>query len=179
MHMANKDVDIRRKDSSPGRSTMMSDFENIIESFFGTRFNSLLGDLPVMSRRALTNIQEIDQGYLLSAEIPGIPQENIEVSVNGNLLTIRAEQKQEATSEASKGTLQRSHRSFYESIALPTNINPEEIEANYENGILEVLLPKTEQSQPKRVEIKLGREASRLGMPEQSQSSSSQKGSQH
>ena len=162
--MAKNEVDVKRDDrnlSVGNMSSMMPEFDrmfdNMVDRFFGTRFNSLLGDWPDMNRRALTNIQENDNAYVLVAEVPGIPKDDIKINISGNLLTVHAEQNEESGSENSEQGYRRQYRSFHQSFTLPTNVDPDKIEASCENGVLEVMLPKTEQSQPKRIEIQSGK----------------------
>ena len=77
--------------------------------------------------------------------------------MNGNLLTVHAEHKEESGSEDSERGYRRQYRSFHQSFSLPTTIDPEKIEANYENGLLEIMMPKTEQSQAKKIEVQSGK----------------------
>lgn len=133
-------------------------FDHVVDRFFGNRFLSNL-DWPESSRSAATNVRETDKNYILTAEIPGIPKEDIKISVNGNVLTIRAEQKQEAGSKSSEQGYRRHHRSFMQSFSLPTTIDADKIEATSEHGVLEINLPKTEKAQPKQIEVKSGKSA--------------------
>lgn len=150
--MATKDVQIRNDNRPVGMFDMAPDFEDMVESFFGPRFNSLLGDWPMSSPRSTSNVQENDKSYMLTAEIPGVPKEDIEINVNGNLLTIRANQKSESKG-GEQQSYRRQYRSFQQSFSLPTTVNPDQIEAHYENGVLELVLPKTAQAQAKKIEI--------------------------
>jgi HSP20 family protein len=146
------ELDIRRDDD------MLPDFERMAERFFGDRFGSLMGDLPMSgSRKAVTDIRETDQGYVLSADLPGIPKEEIEVNVSGNLLTVRAEHKEESGEEGREGGYRRQYRSFNQSFSLPSNVDPAKVEAHCENGLLEVWIPKTEQSQPRKIDLQSGK----------------------
>ncbi len=159
--MANKDIDVRRESQSSGLLDPMSDmdslFDTMAERFFGPRFGSMLsmGDWPAGARRGQTQLHETDKGYVLTAEIPGIPKENIRIDLNGNLLTIRAEHRNESQTEGNG--FRRQYRSFNQSFSLPTSVDASQIEAHCENGLLEVMLPKTEQAQPKKIEAQSGK----------------------
>jgi HSP20 family protein len=146
------EVDIRRDDDNlPG-------FDRMAERFFGDRFGSLIGDWPAVSaRKAMTDIRETDQGYVLSADLPGIPKEEIEINVSGNLLTLRAEHKEESGEEGQENGYRRQYRSFNQSFSLPSNVDPAKIEAHCENGLLEVWIPKTEKSQPRKIALQSGK----------------------
>jgi HSP20 family protein len=149
--MANN-LDITRDSSAnlmsrtPSMLDFVPGFDDMMETFFGNRLNSVLNDWPVT---------ETEQCYVLTAEVPGIPKEDIEISVNGNLLSIRAEHKDE-TAANTKG-YRRQYRRFQQSFALPTTVDANQIEARYENGMLEVVLPKVAEAQAKRIEVKSGK----------------------
>lgn len=155
--MANKNIDVRQENRAEVMPELDQVFDDMVERFFGDRFRPLLGNWPLTNRKAVSHIQETDNAYLLSAEIPGIPKEDIQIDVNGNLLTVRAEHKEQSGSEGSKEGFQRQYRSFHQSFALPTTIDANKIEAHCENGVLEIMLPKTEQAQPKKIEIQSGK----------------------
>jgi HSP20 family protein len=72
--------------------------------------------------------------------------------VNGNVLTIRAEQKQESSQK--KDGYRTSERRWQQSLTLPAGTNPDKVDARYRNGILELHLAKTEQSRGRRIEVK-------------------------
>lgn len=156
--MATKDIQVR-KDNNPSASVYnpWTDMNRMMERFFTDPFGSWLTDFPNVSRRTLTDIKETDDGYVLSAEIPGIPKEDVDISVNGNMLTIRAEHREEEGEENSEQGYRRHYRSFHQSFSLPTMIDADKIEANCDNGVLEIFLPKTEATQPKKVQVQSGR----------------------
>lgn len=88
------------------------------------------------------------------AEIPGIEKENINVSVDGDVLTVKGEKKQ--SNENSENGVLRSERvygSFYRALTLPPTVDASNIKATYKNGVLELTLPKKEESKPKQISI--------------------------
>lgn len=149
--MDRKDVEVRRESSRNQMFSMMPEFDDMLEQFFGRGFQSGFGEWPAFQRGGVTHVQENDKHYLLTVEIPGIPEEDIEIHLNGNLLTLRAEHRDEERGK------RRRFRSFHQSFSLPSTVDPEKIEARYENGILELILPKTEKSQARRIEVQAGR----------------------
>jgi HSP20 family protein len=155
--MANKNVQVRKDNRPSGMLDVIPDFENILDRFFEPSFSPMLRDWSTMGSRYASNVQENDKYYLLTCEVPGIPKDDIEVNVNGNMLTIRAEHKEESSSSDREQSYQRQYRSFQQSFSLPTTVDPEKIEANCENGILEVVLPKTAQAQAKKIEVQSGK----------------------
>jgi HSP20 family protein len=92
--------------------------------------------------------------YVVKAELPGMKEEEVDVSVVGNRLTIKGEKKAETeVKEENYYRSERSYGSFFRSIDLPSDVDPDKIEANYEDGILEVEIPKTLAVKPKKVTV--------------------------
>jgi HSP20 family protein len=110
--------------------------------------------LPVLSRSTSSvpavNVREDDKNYILEVAIPGIDKKDLKIDVNEDVLTISSENKSE--SEESKDGYKRkefSYSAFSRSFYVPENVNREEIEANYKDGILTVALPKQEEEKNK------------------------------
>jgi HSP20 family protein len=94
------------------------------------------------------------------AELPGMKEEDIDVSVVGNTLTIRGERTAESeVKEDDYYCCERSYGSFSRSIAVPSNVDAQKIEANYEDGVLEVSLPKKPEVKPKKVTVSAKKKA--------------------
>lgn len=103
---------------------------------------------------ALDVIEEEDD-YIVKASVPGIDPEDLEITFNNGMLTIRGEVKDER--ETTKGEYQLRERrfgSFSRSISLPTSIKSDDIAATYENGVLKLTLPKTEEVKPRRIPVR-------------------------
>ena len=91
---------------------------------------------------------------MIKAELPGMKEEDVDVSVTGDRLTIKGEKK--AETEVKEDDYYRSERSygmFTRSIDLPPDIDTEKIEANYENGVLEISIPKTPEFKSKKISV--------------------------
>lgn len=101
------------------------------------------------------DIREESDRYLLHADIPGVKPEQIEVSADDGMLTIKGERRHESTEE--KGDykrVERSHGVFYRRFALPDDVDPEKISASTRDGVLELTLPKSEGRKPRKIEVK-------------------------
>jgi HSP20 family protein len=104
-------------------------------------------------------ITETDEHYLMSVDLPGMKQEEIKIEVADNVLVISGERKREAT-EDQKTKVQRYEKSygfFKRSFNLPSTIESDQIEAHYENGVLELYLPKAQAAKPRSIEIQSGK----------------------
>lgn len=100
-------------------------------------------------------VTEAEGEWTVRAELPGVAIEDVEVSVTGNVLTIRGEKKAETTQEGE--TYRRSERrygKFIRSLEFPADLDGRNVEARAKNGVLLVRLPKAEQARPKTIAIK-------------------------
>jgi HSP20 family protein len=98
------------------------------------------------------DFDETEKEFVLKAEAPGFEPEDLNIEVSGNVLSIRADKKQESKEKKGNGYFEERH--FERVITLPSGANPDQIEAKYHNGILEVHLGKTEEAQRKRIPVK-------------------------
>lgn len=101
------------------------------------------------------DVVESEDEYLVKASVPGINPEDLEITYEDNRLTIKGEVKEESeVNEARYHLRERRYGSFSRSIKMPTGIDSDKIEANYEKGVLELHLPKIEEVKPKKIAIK-------------------------
>ena len=95
------------------------------------------------------NVEELEDELRLSAELPGLEDEEFEVTTDGDLLTIKGEKKFESTSEDDRRKrIERSCGSFERSFRVAWEIDPESVKAVYKNGVLDLIIPKPEEEQP-------------------------------
>ena len=101
------------------------------------------------------DIKEEGDRYLLHADIPGVKADDIEVSMDKGVLTIKGERKHEST-ESKEGykRVERSHGVFMRRFSLPDGVDGENISASSKDGVLEVVIPKSEPEKPRRIEVK-------------------------
>lgn len=99
-------------------------------------------------------VVEQDDKYLIKLELPGVKESDVDVSVSGDTLTISGEKKSDSeTKRKGYHYSESSYGSFSRSITLPSTINADKIEANYDKGILEISLPKSPEIKPKKIAI--------------------------
>lgn len=97
--------------------------------------------------------EEEDQ-LVMKIELPGIDKKDIDISLEGDRLTIKAEKKEEVKEEATLHTQERYYGQYFRSVTLPYPINEENISATFDNGVLELRLPKAEEVKARKIEIK-------------------------
>jgi HSP20 family protein len=95
-------------------------------------------------------MEEGDQNVVVRAEMPGFEASELEVTLRDNLLTLQAEHRE----PAAEGTVERRHARLERTVMLPAGLEPEQVEARYRNGVLEVTIPRTPQAQPRRIEVR-------------------------
>lgn len=102
------------------------------------------------------DVSENDSAYIVRAEIPGVNKEDIKVQVDGNRVSISTETKQEKEEKEGERILCREcyRGSSYRSFSLESEVDEAKVTARYENGMLELTLPKTSGRAARRIEIK-------------------------
>ena len=101
------------------------------------------------------DIKEEEDRFVLHADIPGVSADDIDVSMEKGILTVKGERRHEST-ESKEGykRLERSHGVFIRRFSLPDSVDAEHIAASSKDGVLEVILPKQQPQQPRRIEVK-------------------------
>jgi HSP20 family protein len=133
---------------------LRDEFESLFERFLGRSlfpFSPAAGVAPFWG----LDLEDTGKEFVVHAEVPGFEPEDFDVQLSGNLLTIRAEHKQEAEEKQEKFHFtERSYNQFQRSLMLPAGADVDKVTARYHSGVLEVHLPKTEPTQQKRIEVK-------------------------
>jgi HSP20 family protein len=103
------------------------------------------------------DLVEPDDHYVLTADLPGLSQDDIDLEFEGDVLTLSGERRSEHA-ERNEGyyRLERATGSFSRSLTLPEGVDPDAVEATFDKGVLTVRVPKPEQRKPKKVAIQVG-----------------------
>jgi HSP20 family protein len=103
---------------------------------------------------AALNVYEEGDRFVVEAPLPGAKPEDIQVTVEGGMLTIRGETKADEERKE-RNYLIREHRqsSFARSLRLPDTVDPDGVQANFENGVLRLTFPRSKQAQPRRIPV--------------------------
>jgi HSP20 family protein len=144
-------------------------------SSFADRFNRALGTVAGRERDEELNlgtwippvdISEDKDRITLTAELPGFTEDQVEVQMEGGVLTIRGERKFEDEKEGRNfHRLERSYGTFVRSFTLPNNVDRENIHASFKNGLLEIDLPKREEARPRQIKVISGQTESKKQKP--------------
>lgn len=121
-------------------------FSSIIDNFFENEFPTFTSR-EFFKTPALVNIKDTKEAYQIEVAAPGFKKEELNVKVEGNLLTISAATKNETEVNEEKYTRKEfNFNSFSRSFTLPKTVDASKIAGNYENGILHITLPKREEA---------------------------------
>jgi HSP20 family protein len=127
-----------------------------VNRLFSTNLTRTFGDEGI-GRGAWApsvDIYENKDQIVLEAELPGMKQEDFDLSIENNVITIRGERKFEKTDESDNyHRVERSYGSFTRSFTLPQTVSADEARAEYSNGVLRVTLPKREEAKSRRIEV--------------------------
>lgn len=133
---------------------------------FNRYFDHRVSGIPVTGHHAVKNswyipLDAVEEGddLLVRASVPGVKPEDIEVTIEDGILSIKGETKAEQeVKEAEFLMRERRSGSFHRSVRLPDSVDADKAETGYENGVLTIKFPKVEAKKAKRLEIAVGKE---------------------
>ena len=128
----------------------------------GTFFDRFAGDfdLPTLFEDGKAwvpafDISETENEYMVTAELPGIDEKDIDVTLSDGVLTVKGQKKQEKEDNGENyHRVERSYGSFQRSFRIPEKVETETVDAAYKDGVLKLTLKKAEETKPKKIEVK-------------------------
>lgn len=140
---------ISRWEPFRGISTLQEQVNRLFDNSFPSRSDSSLA-----SWAPAVDVHETENELVVTADIPGMTEKDLDVRVENNMLTISGERKTESNvKDDNYLRVERSYGSFSRSFSLPNTVNTEAIAAEYKNGVLSVRLPKREETKPRQVKV--------------------------
>jgi len=130
-----------------------SDFDRLFESFFNPRYEE---ETALSAFNPAVDIVEEDQAYQVHVELPGLNKEDIKLNIKDNYLSISGEKKRE--SKVEEKNYQRTERifgSFQRNFRLSDSVEADKIEAEFKDGVLNVVIPKKKEVLAKQIEVKI------------------------
>jgi HSP20 family protein len=126
----------------------------ILDEAFASPAFGEQGDVITSTWFAPTDVSEDANSLRITMELPGVNPEDVRLSLENNILTIRGEKKLQ-TDESNERVhrFERTYGMFERTFALPNTVDPEKIEAQYENGVLFVMIPKAERAKPREIRV--------------------------
>ncbi len=156
-------IDLWRDMERPftGMSSGLQPLVRQLDDFFRTSLSPRDSEQRMMMPSC--DIDETADHYLLSFDMPGLEKDQIDIEMHGNRLMVSGERKQEmARGEGVQRFVERRYGRFERTVTLPDDIKPDQVEAQYVNGVLKVSVPKEVQS--RRQKISIGDESTQKGM---------------
>lgn len=119
------------------------DFDRIVDSFIRPQ------SMSSVNFQTGADFNEAENHYMLSFDLPGVKKEDLKIEMRGNQLLVAGERRNDSRSSRTYGKFERS-------FTLPESVNAEKIEAQFEDGVLSIALPKAEEAKAKTIEIQSG-----------------------
>lgn len=132
---------------------MQDDVSRFIDSFFSS--NAQRSEAVAFTPEV--DVEETPEEFVLRADLPGVPQKDVKVTLLGDTLTIRGERKEEKSEKS--GNLLRVERHagvFERSFTLGAAVRSDGVKASYRDGVLEIRVPKADQARPRDIQIQAG-----------------------
>ena len=115
------------------------------------------GRMAGMLRAPEADVVEAENEIRVTVELPGMRSEDIDLDLENNVLTISGEKKEERREEHETWHLsERRYGKFSRSFVLPRDVEPDQIQARFDNGVLNVTIPKSEKARRRRIEVQAG-----------------------
>ena len=160
--MALRDIvrrDVARSVASSGRTFrpflgLTSDFADLFERFFAE------GGVPSREFSASVtpriDVKETDSDVVVEADLAGVDEKDIEVSLHDGVLTLAAERQEQSESKDDAGwhRRERVYRSYRRAVPLPVAVDGDKVQASYKAGVLRVTLPKAAEARPRKIEVR-------------------------
>ncbi len=140
-------------------SNAMSAFEPFFRNFFGpTRYGDAFPqDWPEEGTRAWmpnVDIQESEDAYEVAAELPGLTKDDVDITVENNMLTLRGERKwADEENQGNYHRIERAYGKFMRTFSLPTTVLADDVNARFDDGVLLITIPKAEEAKPRKIAI--------------------------
>jgi HSP20 family protein len=137
----------------------LTSLQNEMNRLFTTFFDTPTSGNGESARRWIPamDLVETEDHFVLKADLPGLTEGDVNLEVEDNVLTVSGERKAEHEDKREGYVrVERAYGAFRRSLTLPEGINPDGVSASFDNGVLEVRIPKPEERKPRRVAIQVG-----------------------
>jgi HSP20 family protein len=138
-------------------NTLQTEMNRLFNTFFDQPAATGRGDVPARRWMPAMDLVETGDQYVLRADLPGLSDEDVNIQLQDNVLTVSGERKTEhETAQEGYYRLERAFGGFSRSLTLPDGVNPDAVKAHFDRGVLEIRIPKPEQRKPRQVQINVG-----------------------
>lgn len=134
----------------------------LLDEFFGPSLfgPSLFSSFAGGARIPAVDVEEDDDAYYVCIEVPGVQREDLDVEIDRDMVTVRGERRRVSEGTKPRWT-ERTYGRFVRSFSIPSDADPDQVRAEFRDGLLTLTLPKREHARPRRIEISSGDGAAR------------------
>jgi HSP20 family protein len=137
-------------------ASLQSEVNRLLNTFFDSPASGA-ADGPMRRWAPAMDLVEGEDHYVLKADLPGMDEGDVRIELEDDTLAISGERKAEhADAKDGYVRVERAFGAFHRSLTLPRGVDPEQITASFDKGVLEVRIPKPQESRPRRVAIRVG-----------------------
>ncbi|MDP8960178.1 MAG: Hsp20/alpha crystallin family protein [Actinomycetota bacterium] len=138
-------------------ASIQDEFERMFRSFLGGTGSSESAPTTAGAWSPALDVEETEDAFVLHVELPGCRPEDVEVSLEENVLTVTGERRfyDERDAEGFR-RIERRFGRFHRAVRLPDRVDPAQVEADFDHGLLTITVPKAEQAKPRRIEVRSG-----------------------
>ncbi len=136
-------------------SSSLSPLRSLVDEIFNQYLSNTNGEISQLVDGSL-DVAETDQAFEVKVDLPGIDPEQVDIQIDNNTLTIRGQRSEESEEKGEKKQfhrVERYQRNFSRSVVLPNAINEERTVAEFSDGVLKILIPKSEDAKPRKITI--------------------------
>jgi HSP20 family protein len=138
-------------------NTIQNEMNRLFNTFFDQPAPAGRGGTPSRRWIPAMDLVETADHYVLRADLPGLDDDDVNIQLEDNMLTISGERKtQHEQNEEGYYRIERAFGNFTRSLTLPDGVDPHGVQAHFDRGVLEIRIPKPEQRKPRQVQITLG-----------------------
>lgn len=136
----------------------LSGLQDRMNRLFNEQFGAMTSEQPLTGAFVPpVDVYEDEQSVQLRIEVPGMDEKDIDIRMENNTLTIRGERKfEKEEKEENFHRIERRYGSFTRSFTLPSTVNPEDVNADYDKGVLKIRLAKRAEAKPKQIKVNIG-----------------------
>lgn len=138
-------------------SRLRSDWDRLFDRMLDDLWTNPMTSFAGGASGMLMDLTESDDEILVTAEIPGVDPKEVEIHLNGDVLTVSGEKRaEEKHQQGSRHYSERTYGAFERSITLPTPVDAEKVKAESKNGVITIKLRKAEDSRSRKIEVQRG-----------------------
>ena len=152
-----RESDEGREPSETSLANLRHDMDSLFDRFFRDPWSWGDSDSPAsgLMNMPRTDLADTENEVTVTMELPGVDPKNVDISITGDVLTVRGEKKEEKK-ERKKNYhyVERQHGSFHRSVQLPSTVDPSKVDATFKDGVLSVSVAKNPEAKPKRITVR-------------------------